>query len=272
MLTASGIWFSDECGRNWRRIHKQRDLVQVRFLDAQTGWAVGARKTVLQTSDGGKNWIKVKAAQELDVTEERTVFQAIEPKPPKTAMILGRSTPPRRGSRLPVWLDPHPEKRKELPALTVTLETADAGATWRPQKASVFGRISAVRTSRNGQGMLLVQFDELFEFPSEIYALSSTIGNSARSLRSKDFAATDIAVSDASGSPVFYAAGFKPTGTVFRVPIPGKVRILHSTDLKEWKEWPVDYRAVATNVTLAVKEGRAWAATDTGMILSFVLR
>jgi hypothetical protein len=118
--------------------------------------------------------------------------------------------------------------------------------------------------------MILVQFDELFEYPSEIYSLSTTIGQSTRSLRMKDFSTTDVLVSEGEKSPTFYAAGFKPPGTVFRAPIPGKVRIAHSTDLKEWKSWPVDYRAVATNVTLAEKEGKVWAATDTGMILSLV--
>ena len=50
MVTPSGIWFTDECGRTWRRIHKQRGLTDIRFVSPDRGWAIGANKTVIETT------------------------------------------------------------------------------------------------------------------------------------------------------------------------------------------------------------------------------
>jgi hypothetical protein len=55
------------------------------------------------------------------------------------------------------------------------------------------------------------------------------------------------------------------------VPIPGKVRMLSSTNLSDWTEMPVDYKAVARSLVLAGPDAEhLWAATDTGMILQMV--
>jgi hypothetical protein len=44
--------------------------------------------------------------------------------------------------------------------------------------------------------------------------------------------------------------------------------MLSSTNLKDWVEMPVDYRAVAQSLVLAGPDAEhLWAATDTGMIL-----
>ena len=108
MLTESGIWFTDECGRSWRRIHKQRGLTDVRFVTPERGWAIGANKTAIETSDGGKTWQKVKAVEELDSDPERTVFHTIEFVSPKVGIMAARSNR-RREYRIPLWLDPRPE-------------------------------------------------------------------------------------------------------------------------------------------------------------------
>ena len=265
MLTESGIWFTDECGRNWRRIHKQRDLTQVRFVSRQRGWAVGANKTAIETFDGGKTWTKVKAAAELESTAERTVFSVVAPLAPNVVLMIARSARVRLFDR-PIWLDPHPERRRELPALTMTMETRDGGVTWNTQKTSMFGRVTAVSASKSGLGMLLVEFDEYFEFPSELYSIRANGSGTQLLLRRKDMAITGILAT----SDEFYAAGFQPPGALFRSPIPGKVRIFASRDQKNWNEQQVDYRAVATRVMLAEAGGMRWAATDTGMILKFV--
>lgn len=264
MLTESGIWFTDECGRNWRRIHKQRGLMDVRFVSRERGWAVGAGKTAIETFDGGKTWTKVKAVADLEVDQERTTFNVIEPVTPTTLVMVGRSINPRK-NRIPLWLDPSPHRRKELPALSLTLETNNAGNTWSINKVSLFGRISKVRILKNGQGLALVEFDEYFEYPSELLTMNARAGSNTRPLRRKDLAITDIVA-----KPEYFAAGFQPPGQIFRSPVPGKVRILRSRDLINWTENPVDYRAVATRVMLAEAGGQLWAATDTGMILKFV--
>ena len=44
--------------------------------------------------------------------------------------------------------------------------------------------------------------------------------------------------------------------------------MLTSTNLKDWTEMDVDYRAVARSLVLAGPDpAHLWAATDTGMIL-----
>jgi hypothetical protein len=262
MLTPSGIWFTDECGRSWRRIHKQRDLNQIRFISRERGWAVGGNKTAIETTDGGKTWTRIKAAADVEATPERTAFTVIAPLGASTVLMIGRSAP-RRSYSTPIWLDPNPQLRRELPALTFTLQSNDQGKTWNSTRASMFGRVSAVEVASKGHGMLLIEFDEFFEFPSELYTLNVPTWQNTLALRRKDLAITDIAASSE-----YYAAGFQPPGALFRSPIPGKVRILHSKDMKTWTEFEVDYRAVATRVMLAESGGLLWAATDTGMILN----
>jgi hypothetical protein len=264
MLTDSGIWFTDECGRSWRRIHKQRDLTEVRFISRERGWAVGANKTAIETFDGGKTWSKVKAASELDTTAERTVFTVVAPLAPNVVLMVARSAAP-RFFRMPVWLDPHPQRRRELPAITATMETRDGGVTWKSSKTSMFGRVTAVRTSASGLGLLLVEFEEYFDFPSELYSINANASETRLLLRRKDFAITDMLASSD-----FYIAGFQPPGALFRTPIPGKIKIMRSKDLKTWTDQSVDYRAVGTRVMLAESGGRQWAATDAGMILSLI--
>lgn len=261
MVTDSGIWFTDECGRTWRRIHKQRGLTDVRFVSRERGWAIGANKTVIETSDGGKTWTRVKAAEDLDTNPQRTTFHAMEFLSPQRGIITGKSSRNRESS-MPLWLDPHPTQRAERPGLSVTLETHDGGASWMTSKVSMFGRISRVRLRKDGTGLALVEFDDYFQFPSELYQVRPKSEETARVFRRKNFAVTDIQVGE-----VAYAAGFEPSGTIFRSPVPGKVRIARSVNLTDWIESEIDYRAVATRVVLAPAGDQMWAATDTGMIL-----
>jgi hypothetical protein len=264
MLTESGIWFTDECGRTWRRIRKQRGLNDIRFVTPERGWAVGANKTAIETSDGGKTWQKVAAVEELDTDSDRTVFHTIEFLSPKVGIMAARSNL-RREPRIPLWLDPRPETRRERPSLSVLMETNDGGATWTTSKVSMFGRISRIRFGGAGRGLGLIEFDDYFEYPSELFKLGRKADEGGRVFRRKDFAITDISV-----GPVAYAAGFEPTGSVFRSPIPGKVRIARSTNLTDWVEAKIDYRATARRVMLARAGSQLWAATDTGMLLKLV--
>jgi Photosynthesis system II assembly factor YCF48 len=264
MLTESGIWYTDECGRSWRRIHKQKGLTDIRFVSPERGWAIGADKTVIETSDAGKTWAPVKAAEELDMAKERTVFDAIEFATPKVGMITGKSRL-RDSQSTPLWLDPKPQRRRELPALSVLLETKDGGATWTSQKVSMFGRIARIHLSADGRGLALIRFDGFFEHPSELYLLDLRSGKNSPVLQKKDMSITDIFLGETS-----YAAGFLPPGALAESPVPGKVRIVRSANLTDWTEDEVDYRAVATRVSLANAGDQMWAATDTGMILKLV--
>jgi hypothetical protein len=264
MVTDSGIWFSEECGRSWRRIHKQRGLTDVRFVSRERGWAIGSNMTFLETSDGGKSWTRVKAVENLSSNPGRITFDSIDFLTPQIGLVVGKMRRS-RDSNLPLWLEIWPEKRKEQPQMSYTLETKDGGATWLTSKVSMFGRISRVRLRGNGSGLALVEFDDYFEFPSEIYQFDARTGGQGRTFRQKDLALTDILV-----GPVSFAAGFLPPGRMFRSPVPGKVRIIRTVNLADWTEDQVDYRAVATRVTLAKAGEEMWAVTDTGMILKLL--
>jgi hypothetical protein len=66
-------------------------------------------------------------------------------------------------------------------------------------------------------------------------------------------------------------AAVEPPGKSNQVPIPGKLKILKSSNLKVWLEMDVDYRAVGQRAILAAPDDRhIWVATDTGMILNLV--
>lgn len=260
MITESGIWYTEECGRTWLRVKKQRGLTDVYFVSPEHGWATGAEKKVLETRDAGKTWTPVAAAEDVKLTADQTVYWTIGFANEKTGIIAGRSHRTST-SRLPLWLDPNPWRYRERPSLTVLLETKDGGTTWKSQTSSMFGKISRLELGKNGLGLALMEFEDYFDYFSELVQVNTRDGSTKNSLRRKDFAITDVLVRDES-----YAAGYLPPG-VLRSPIPGQVRIARSKDGVTWLEDTVDYRAVATRVRLAESGGQAWAATDTGMIL-----
>jgi len=84
----------------------------------------------------------------------------------------------------------------------------------------------------------------------------------------RDREASDIALLD-DGRAVL--ATIEPPGNSAQVPIPGKLKIFESNNLKVWKEMDVDYRAVAQRVVIAAPDAQnIWVATDTGAILKLV--
>ena len=263
MVTPKGIWFTDEAGRSWRRIRKDSDLLRVYFLDQMHGYAVGARKRVIETVDGGKTWKPLVAADDLKTSAERTTFSAIGFAGGKVGVIAGRSKAVRR-QRVPDWLESDPQR--ERPSLSVFLETKNGGQKWEEKTSSMFGRISQLSFHPAGRGLALLEFDQLFEYPSEIYRLNLGAGTTERSLRRQSLALTDVAL--LSGNGLAFAAGFEAPGLIARSPIPGKLRVLRSPDSVDWYDMDVDYRAVASRVSIGAWDAEhVWIATDTGMIL-----
>lgn len=56
-----GVVLSDDQGRTWRSARSvpvAATLTNVRFADAQTGWAIGHLGVVLKTTDGGETWTR----------------------------------------------------------------------------------------------------------------------------------------------------------------------------------------------------------------------
>jgi hypothetical protein len=176
------------------------------------------------------------------------------------------SLPPRNEPMVPAWMDPESVvRRREQPHLMVFLQTADGGSTWKPSTVSMFGRPTRLAFSSDARGLLLVEFHEAFQYPSEVFRLGATADQSGRVFRREDRAVTDVAL--LTGGPAYLAA-IEPPGKLAWSPVPGKVKLLKSADTSAWTEMEVDYRAVARRVILAVLDAdHAWAATDTGMIL-----
>ncbi|MEZ5401169.1 MAG: hypothetical protein R2729_15980 [Bryobacteraceae bacterium] len=267
MVAHDGIYKTSDCGGRWERVKKERNLVRVHFLSPLRGYAMGAPKVVLVTGDGGKTWDPLPAAAEPKSNPERSVYTWAEFHPNGWGMITGSHRPDRRTPDAPVWMDPEATAAtRQWPSLSLVLQTADGGITWKSLVESVIGAIGRVRMSPNGAALVLVEFQHTLDFPSDVLSISADRQKTQRVYRRKDHAVTDI-LFDAKGRA--YVAGYVPPGKLRDVPIPGRVRIERSDDLASWEQLlDVDYRAVARRVMLARgADGTMWAATDTGMIL-----
>ncbi len=115
----------------------------------------------------------------------------------------------------------------------------------------------------------MTEYRDQFEYPSEVYRINLHTGKSESAFREKNRAITDVRAF--AGSDRAIIAGYETTGTIYRSPIPGKLKVLTSDDLEHWTEMPVDYRAVAHSAIIAgPDENHVWLATDTGMILKLI--
>jgi hypothetical protein len=283
MVTGEAIWFTQESGRSWtrisdqikpnRKLHDAPDtrgiLLRVRFLDEQHGYAVGLQKSVYETRDGGHTWTPVEEAAKPASNPAYSIYTQIAFADAKRGIIMGGYVPPRR-DRLPDWMTPEQTmERRQQPLLAIELDTHDGGATWTPTTAPIFGSIETLRLAGKA-GVAVFSYADSFPWPSEVYRLDLTTGKSATAFRQKDRNVTDALVFPDPAFPQgrAFLAAVEPPGRLRSAPIPGKVKLLTSTNWKDWTEMDVDYRAVARSVMLAGPDaGHLWAATDTGMIL-----
>lgn len=267
MVTAPrGLWQTTEGGRSWKKLpDPPRGLMRVFFLNENHGFGIGAKKLVVETQDGGKHWTPLPAAAEPKTTPERTFYTWIN-FTGNNGIITGYSQTQRIDQHLPDWVEPDTAlERSERPHLNLTLKTADGGKTWSTDTASMFGRISRFRIGANGYALALTEFGASFAYPAEVYRIDGKTGATERIYRDKARAITDAWISPAGNA---YLSGVEVAGKLRTSPIPGKLKILRSADFKTWSDMAVDYRAVATRVTMAmVDERNIWVATDTGMIL-----
>lgn len=282
MVGDDGIWFTDESGRNWKKISNQKKgdkkigptppggvITQLWFLDEKHGFAVGLQKTVLETKDGGATWVPVAEAAKPSANPSHTAYSRIAFDGPKVGIIIGGSVPPRIDDpKLPAWMEPERAvRRRQIPTLKLELETRDGGATWHSSTAPLFGDIEALRLA-GVTGLAVFSFQESFDYPSEVYRLDLTTGKNALAFHAKNRRIFDCALFP---GPRAYLAAVEPPGKLNTIPIPGKVKILTSTNLTDWTEMEVDYKANARSVVLAGPDAdHQWAATDTGMILHLV--
>jgi hypothetical protein len=286
MVTRQGIWFTAEAGRGWTRIADQIKpnrklasapdsglLVRLWFLDEKHGYAVGLQKSVYETADGGRTWTPVEEAAKPSSNPAYAYYARVAFSDTRHGLIVGGYAPPRRGgdgSSYPDWMDPERAmRRREVPTLTLEMETRDAGMAWKSSTAPLIGSIQSLRLA-GAEGLAVFGYADSFAWPSEVFRLDLETGKSASVFKQKDRRVTDTAVfagASITGSRAYLAA-VEPPGQMASAPIPGKVKILASADLIEWTGMNVDYRAVASSVMLAGPDAdHVWAATDTGMIL-----
>jgi hypothetical protein len=271
LVGEKGIYRSDEGGRDWRRVSKPRRnlaMNRVYFINEQRGWAACDHKTVLETKDGGVTWNDLPAAAEPNANPDYTTYNWIEFVSPSEGIIGGASLPPRPGQNRPAWMDPEgASNRREWPTLTLVLETHDGGVTWKAQTTPAFGQATRFRAQADGSSLALFRFANSFDWPSEVYHIRRGV-TTKPVYRQPGRMVTDCAW---VGRSAAILAAVEPPGKLHTLPIPGKLRMIISTDLTNWTEMNVDYRAFANNAMLSVLErDLAWVATDTGQILRLV--
>jgi len=282
LVTSEALWFTSEGGRNWTRLSDQIKpdkklanaphtglILRVWFLDAHHGYAVGLQKSVFETSDGGRTWKPVAEAAKPTANPAFSAYSHIAFTDAKRGVIFGVYTPPRPGAKsdedLPDWMFPERALAlRQQPRLAIELDTRDGGVTWGSGTAPLLGSVVSLELA-GGNGLAVFGYADSFEWPAEVYRLDLTTGKSESVFKQKERRVTDATIF-ADGRA--FLAAVEPPGRLRSAPIPGKVRMLTSTDLKNWVEMPVDYHAVAQSVVLAGPDaGHLWAATDTGMIL-----
>jgi Photosynthesis system II assembly factor YCF48 len=271
MVTDDAIWTSEDGGRTWKKLTMLSDIERVYFASAEHGWAVGGQKKVYETFDGGKTWKELAAAVQPDSTPERTVYNWIDFAGPDAGIITGWNQPAVEARRvIPEWVSPthSSSARREAPHISIFLQTRNGGKTWNPTTGSLFGHVACVRLSLNGYGLGIIQFKDAFDWPSEVFRIDWTTGESSRVFREQNRLITDVALPPSGPA---YLTGIEKLDHLNDSPVPGKVKVLRSEDLDNWQEMDVDYRATAHRVMIsAIDDKNIWIATDTGMVLKLV--
>lgn len=261
------LWRSEDGGHTWQKLVKMADAERVYFISAEHGWAVGEEKKAWETVDGGKTWNELPAAAKPESSPERTVYNWIDFAGPDVGIMTGWNPPESSRSGIPEWVNPPrpSSKRREVPQVSIFLQTRDGGKTWDTTTGSLFGHVTCVRLSLNGFGLGVIEFSNAFEWPSEIFRIDWTTGKSERVYREKNRLITDVALPPTGPS---YLVGIEKLDRLTDSPVPGKLKVLRSEDLANWKEMDVDYRATAHRAMIsALDDHNLWIATDTGMIL-----
>ena len=267
MVTEKGLWKTDESGKEWKKLPKlPANPLRVYFANENDGWAACNKKTVLATHDGGRKWEPIKAASDPPGAPDRSAYSWVAFANRNYGIIFGFNQPAMRwGAKFPAWMDPEDAlTRRETPHLLYTMVTHDAGQTWRSGSTSLFGQVTRARFSANGPGLGLIEYGDSATYPSEVYKLDWTTGKNQTIFRDKRYAITDVWLTKDGTS---YLAGVELAGQVRSI-VPGNIKVFKSSDMTNWSEMAVDYRAVGRRATLsAADEQNIWLATDSGMIL-----
>lgn len=265
LVTERGVWSTNEGGRSWQKLlGLKKGLQQVYFLTPLHGYAIGFPKLVYETIDGGKKWSKLSAAEQPPTLPNETTYNCIA-FDGQHGLIAG-NVAGQDFDESPVWLNPREARfHREQPSTLAVLETMDGGAHWNSYTASYYGSLTQLKLAKDGSTVALFQYRKYYSLPSRLYKGKFPKGMESI-LAERDLAVSDIELLPDGGAVL---AAIEPPGASNQIPIPGKLKMLGSKDLKVWEEMEVDYRAVAQSAVLAGPDAQhLWVATDTGMILA----
>ncbi len=259
MVTDRGLWSTVEGGRAWTKVESRKGILQAWFLDANHGYIAGLKGLVEETADGGKKWSKLEASGEGP--EARTLNYDIISFRGSHGIIIGAPDAPS-----PDTFDPAPKQRS---GKVTVLETLDGGKKWSSGVIPIEGELAQLRLSnKNAVVSIILYSDPKYPVGSAVFETPLGSPDGRVIFAERDRSATDIALLN-NGSAVVVTV--EPPGNSTQVPIPGKLKILESANLKVWKEMDVDYRAVAQRAIIAAPDPQhMWVATDTGAILGLV--
>ena len=126
------VLLSDDAGEKWQQaeVPVSADLVAVHFPDAEAGWAVGHDGVVLNSTDGGRTWVRQLDGRTLGNVlvpyyegrggDEKWIGEA------KRFAAAGAENP-----FLDVWFQ-DARTGYVVGAFGLVLRTADGGKTWEP--------------------------------------------------------------------------------------------------------------------------------------------
>lgn len=262
MVAEHGLWSTVDGGRTWKKLENKKGILEAYFLNTQHGYELGYPKAVYETIDGGRKWTRLAAADQAALPQD-TVYECISFFG-LHGVIVGNAAS--QYDEAEVWLNPAQARfHRERIATIVMLETSDGGANWVTHKASLRGKLTQFVMTGKDAALALFEYHNYYALPSRVYKMTFP-GGMESVFAESDRAATDIAL--LPGGEALLAA-VEPPGASNQVPIPGKLKILKSSNLKVWEEMDVDYRAVAQRAMLAAPDAQhVWVATDTGMILT----
>jgi hypothetical protein len=266
MVTDHGLWSTVESGRTWTKLETRKGILQVYFLDANHGYIAGTPSLVEETLDGGKTWTKL--PQAANASSARSLsYDSITFAGPH-GIIVGEMDP---AAPLPKLTYPAavPSDLDSRRRHVMILETLDGGKKWVTDSIPLEAGLARLRLSKQGFVLALLVFaDAHSPLASAVFQAPFGKPHSRMIFGEADRAVTDVALLE-DGSAIVVAV--EPPGNSPLVPVPGKLKILESRNLKLWQEMDVDYRAVAQAAVLAVADAHhIWVATDTGAILGLV--
>jgi len=258
MVTDRGLWSTVEGGRAWTKLDSRKGILQAWFLDANHGYMVGLKSLVQETNDGGKTWAKLdvsgQAPDAPSLTYDIIAFQGMH------GIVIGAADDPSSDFFL--------RKLEPSPSGNITvLETLDGGKKWHYGLIPIDGELAQLKMSGEGFVVSLILYsDPKYPVSSAVFKTPLGSPDGRVIFAERDRAATDIALLNNGGAML---VTIEPPGNSTQVPIPGKLKIFKSGNLKVWEEMDVDYRAVAQRAVIAAPDGQhMWVATDTGAILT----